>query len=150
MPKNKFDALDKADLLKLCLEQEQELENLRPKPPKFKLGQLICNASGGKNPWMRGQPAIHFVVLSVENRAGEWHYGYSQLNQHSFNVFPEKKLRALTKTELDGTPSENTPVPNFVIGTGTGLAGTGAHGLMAHDIETDPQPNWPAPGPEDY
>ena len=102
MPKlNKFDELKRDDLLKLCLEQENELEQLRPRPPKFKLGQVLF--SQGKNAYnWAGQPGTFFVVLSVENRMGKWYYGYAKAPGSAFHAFPEEKLRAATALELTG------------------------------------------------
>jgi hypothetical protein len=105
MKKNKFDELNRMDLLKLVLEQEDELEKLRPKPAKFKLGQVLALVVS-KHQWHPGQPAVYFSVLSVENRLGEWHYGYSRAGVSTFHAYPEKKLRALAQSEIDGsTPS---------------------------------------------
>jgi hypothetical protein len=107
---NKFDDLKRDDLLRMLLEQEDELERYRPKPAKFKLGQLLALPLGpGKHQWHPGQPAIFFVALALEHRNGEWHYGYSQRGPGLFNLYPEKKLRALTATEIDGTAMDGTP-----------------------------------------
>ena len=104
---NKFDSLTRDDLLKRLLEQEDELLRLRPKPSKFRLGQVLMYQ--GKHPFWALQPGATFVVLSVESRNGKWYYGYSRVG-HNFQVFPEEKCRALTPTETDGTPSATEPV----------------------------------------
>ena len=106
--KNPFDTMDRQELIRRCLEQEDELRVLRPKPAKFKLGQVV--AQGTKNNWMRGQPALYFSILSVENRLGEWYYGYNINGPHSFAVFPEKALRVLDATEMDGTAEKSAQV----------------------------------------
>lgn len=101
MKNNKFDALKRDDLLKLCVELEDELRTLRPPPARFKVGQAL--AYGLKNPWLRGQPTLLFVVLSVENLNGEWYYGHSRNGPHGFAVYSEKHLRALSSKEKDGS-----------------------------------------------
>lgn len=99
---NKFDSLDREELLRRCLEQEDELEKLRPSPPKFKLGQLLASPSKNAYGW-QGQPASYFIALSVENRMGRWFYGYAKHSSPgAFHAFPEDKLRAITPEELNG------------------------------------------------
>lgn len=128
--KNKFEELKRDELLGLCLQMEDELEKLRPKPAKFKLGQLLAY-TGNKNAWMREQPAIYFVVLSLESRDGTWFYGHSKKDAQNWHTFPEKKCRELTKTELDGSdaPAQameaQTPGPTFHTMQAPGI-GTGA------------------------
>lgn len=104
---NKFDAYTKDDLLRLCLQQESELEQLRPKPAKFKMGQVLAC----KQAHWTGQPAGFFSVLSVELRNGKWFYGFAKTtgynnNGQTYQTFPEDKLRVLTATEIDGSTSE--------------------------------------------
>jgi hypothetical protein len=109
---NKFDELSRAELLQRVLVQEDELERLRPKPPKFKLGQLVAYwdpkapTANFKHPWMPGQPAVYFTILSMELKNEGWFYGHSRTNaqsQPAFSLYPEKKCRALLPTELDGS-----------------------------------------------
>jgi hypothetical protein len=160
MKENKFNTLKREDLLKLCLEMESELEQLRPKPAKFKLGQLVALVA--KNPWYTGQPAIFFAVLSVEHRAGEWHYGYAKSGPHNFHVHPERKCRALTPTELDGNPSSSPDVevslpqpttqstqPNW---NTQGAGGWLGSPLTAASVIADFEGNWllDAPAPEEF
>jgi hypothetical protein len=107
---NKFETASRDELLRRVLELEDEVERYRPKPPKFKLGQLVAFA-GQKNPWMREQPAIYFTVLSLELKENGWHYGHSKNSPTTFVTYPEKKCRELTKTELEGdsNPPEAQP-----------------------------------------
>jgi len=161
MTKSKFDELKRDDLLRLCLEQESELEQLRPKPAKFKLakfklGQLVALMT--KNPWMQGQPAIFFVVLSVQHQAGEWHYGYARSGPHNFHVHAERKCRALTPTELDGTqaptsttaPNEAQSTPDASAHGLTGLiAGYGGFAQGEQHV-IDDWPNPPIAPPEEF
>jgi hypothetical protein len=109
---NKFDELKRDDLLRLVLEMEDELETLRPKPARFKLGQLV--AFRAPNQYWKGQPAVYFSVLSTELRNGEWFYGHSRSGPQTFVVYPEKKCRELTQTELDGTPAVQSNEPQDV------------------------------------
>lgn len=106
---NKFEMLTHAELVLACLELEDEVSRLRPKPPKFKLGQVL--AYGMKHPIWIGQPTTLFTVLSVEHRNGKWMYGYAQNVAASgvFQLWPEDKLRALTPAEIDGTQPAATP-----------------------------------------
>jgi hypothetical protein len=135
MTKNKFDSLKRDELLRHCIELEDELQRLRPKPPKFKLGQLLA-FTGQKNPWMRDQPAIYFTVLALEQRAQEWYYGHSKSSSSptGWHSYAEKKCRELTKTELDGTPAPaeaqflaqpltQPAQPVAIVGAHVGLAG---------------------------
>jgi hypothetical protein len=122
MKKNKFDELSRESLVQRCLELEDENAKLRPQPPRFKMGQLVAYV-GTKNPWQRGQPAIYFTVLSIEQRSSEWYYGNSMDSPGPFTTFPERKCRALSEVELNGTteaagvgliagePMNNTPIP---------------------------------------
>lgn len=105
--KNKFDSLTRDELLRAVLELEDENAKLRPKAAKFKLGQLV--AYGNKNPWVQGQPAFFFTVLSTENRYGDWYYGYAKNGSHGFHVYPEDKLRFVTTAELEGTLAPASP-----------------------------------------
>lgn len=113
---NKFDKLTKEDLLKACLEMEDELERLRPKPAKYKLGQVLAHVKGWPFPpgsFHRGQPGHLFVVLSVECRGGLWYYGYAKRpgssGPGSFSTYPESQVRALTPTEIDGqSPAQSS------------------------------------------
>lgn len=112
MKKSKFDLATRDDLLKIVLEQEDELAKLRPAPAKFKLGQLVAqeNRPNFKHPVWNGQPSIYFTVLSVENRHGDWYYGYAK-SASGFLVFAEKQLRELNKVELEGVvaPADASP-----------------------------------------
>ncbi len=120
MPKiNKFDSLDRDGLLRQCIELEDELERLRPKPPRFKLGQLVACSSKAPYNWA-GQPATFYVVLSVENRGGKWYYGYAKTSsQGSFHAFPEDKLRAITQMELTGIETPGIQPQASVAETGS-------------------------------
>lgn len=112
---NKFDGLNKTELLQKCLEQEDELVKLRPKPAKFRLGQIVA----GKNPNWSGQTHSYFKVLSVEYKYGQWSYGYATAAGGKFQTRPEEELRALSITEMDGTPEAlATPaaVPTQIVG----------------------------------
>jgi hypothetical protein len=88
---------------------EDELLKLRPVPAQFKLGQLV--AFKAPNQYFKGQPVVYFSVLSVELRAGEWFYGHTRSGPQTFQCYPEKKCRALTPTELDGTVVLDEPAP---------------------------------------
>lgn len=103
MKKNRFEEFNKEDLLRICLEQEDELQKLRPKPAKFKVGQVV--AIGHKNSWMNGQPAVFFQILNVEHKNGEWHYAYATGPGQTFMTYLEKHLRALTPSEIEGLKS---------------------------------------------
>lgn len=113
MKKSKFDVATREELLKIVLEQEDELVKLRPAPAKFKLGQLVAQESkpNFKHPFWGGQPTLFFTVLSVENRHGDWYYGYAK-SGIGFLVFAEKQLRELNKVELEGVvaPADALPV----------------------------------------
>lgn len=100
--KTKFDELSRDELLKACLELEDENATLRPKPARFKQGQLVAY-TGARNPWMREQPAIYFTVLSTECNNGLWFYGHSKSGPQSWHLYPEKKCRELTEAELKGS-----------------------------------------------
>jgi hypothetical protein len=105
--KSKFESLDKTELVKKCLEQEDELEKLRPKPPKFKVGQVLAFPS---KPQWTGQPAAYFSVLRIERRPdGGWGYAYSVGLQGSGAFYPENKLRPLSSIELEGIELEGIP-----------------------------------------
>lgn len=139
--KNKFDNLSRGDLLRSCLEMEDELERLRPKPAKFKLGQIVV--SPGKSPYGGAQPCFAFTILSVEQRNGKWHYGWDKHSVHGFRVFPEEKLRALTPTEIDGS-AQATVTAAVVEAPPAGIIQplvqdwTGGPGHVAH-IPNDPE-----------
>lgn len=100
---NKFEVLTREELVLACLELEDELARLRPKPPKYKMGQVL--AFGIKHPMWVGQPTVFFTVLSVEHRNGKWLYGYAANvgPGGTFQTYPEDRLRPLTPTEIDGT-----------------------------------------------
>jgi hypothetical protein len=117
--RNKFDDLKREDMLRLLLEQEDELEKYRPKPARFKLGQLLA-LDVPKNQSYPGQPAIYFSVLNLEYKNSEWHYGYSQRALGLFNTYPERKLRALSATEVDGSAMPAQPTASGVVLTTAG------------------------------
>ena len=103
MRKSKFDELGRDELLRRVLELEDENQRLRPPAAKFKLGQLVAMPTP-KHQYMPGQRAIFFTVLKVEWRYDTWHYAWARSGTQTFSTYPENKLRALTPTELDGTP----------------------------------------------
>lgn len=108
---SKFEALSKDDLLRVCLEQEDELEKLRPKPAKFRFGQVLRAENSVLRQTYAGQPYVYFTVLYVEYRNGKWHYGYAKRTNSvtgGFNTLPEDVLRAVSTAEVEGTIQ---PVP---------------------------------------
>jgi hypothetical protein len=144
---NKFESLTKDDLLRLVLEQEDELEKWRPKPPKYKLGQVLVSTKT-KHPYWTGQTAVYFQVISLECRGGKWHYGYARTNtQGIFHSFSEETLRELTQAELTGTTAPAAPQPTMAEASGViqnsapmPMPTTGEVGqLVGFDFET-PEP----------
>lgn len=126
--KNKFEEMSRMELLRLCLELEDENEKLRPKPPRFKLGQLVAYyepkmAPGAfKHPWHPGQPAIYFTVLSLELKNEGWFYGHTRTSAQNFAYYPEKKCRELTEMELKGQEPLDAPGPMEVQAPGLAQA----------------------------
>jgi hypothetical protein len=102
-PMNILD-LDKDALLELALKQAAELDQLRPKPPKFKRGQVVYFTPLG----------LYTKILRTKVESSQ--HWYSHRPSEPTNPygprgcwFPEDKLVALSATDINGEENPDAP-----------------------------------------